>query len=610
MKKSQILLTAMSLSATLLCASNALAQSTDAIRPESAKPKAYAPAENFYTSGSSAQFNTFGIAASYTIPPYSGPLCGSNHWSAKNSSSLPITIVDPRSSSILAEPANVWIAWDNNAQNGVSGQGVVCLYASVDSIVGVRAYAARATLSLAAGLVGTADANPDLVPLIGQGQALPQSIYNIVNGAEFNAANTDIRPEDAKFATMRVLTAAGTQVTGRGVTGLGYGPFPIGTSIQSSYSSTIANPVDFIIENGDTDPINSGNSWREYFDVPIGAAPVMVIANITNSASGHLGDGTFTNLNRFMLAKLLEGKITHTRDLNYQAAYPYVYPPTNYPDVPTHVYIREPLSGTYNTMEWSVPNSREIDADEWGPGVVDGQETGVTPSNTNGCTAKPCTATNVNGGGSGNPLYQVSSNGSTRGRAIGTGEMISAVSAAADSIGYAFWGFSTYQGKTALKYLTVDGVDPLYSGPSANPNGVGVLPGCTTSGGYATSCPVVPFPNIVNGTYPIWSKYRLLWDPYTASTNIAATIVRYAQQASEPGTGIITDFLPADDMQTFHSHYAQVVEDSGIGQTGNNGFKTNVPETGGDMGGAVLTIQSELDYLNDTGGNQQVNQQQ
>jgi hypothetical protein len=62
-------------------------------------------------------------------------------------------------------------------------------------------------------------------------------------------------------------------------------------------------------------------------------------------------------------------------------------------------------------------------------------------------------------------------------------------------------------------------------------------------------------------------------------------------------------------MQTFHSHYAQVVTDAGVAYTGNNGFKTGVPETGGDMGGAVLTIQSELDFLNDF-NNQQIQQQQ
>lgn len=579
MKKSRIVLAALSLSAALLCASNAEAQ--------------YAPSLNFYTAGSSAQFNTFGIAASYTIPGNSGPLCGTHHWSKKSTSALPITIFDPRSSSIIAEPANIWIAWDTNAANQVANAGVICLYASVDSIVGVRAYQARATVQLAAGLSGSADANPDLVPLIGQGEALPASIYAAVNGVVLNAANTDIRPEDAKFATMRIMTPLGTQVTGRAVTGQGYGPSPIGTAIKSSQSSAIANPVDFAIDPGDVDPINSANSVRPYFDVAIGAAPIMVVANVSNTASGHLGDGNFTNINRFMLAKALEGNITHIRDLGYTPGLP---------DVPFHVFIREPLSGTYNTMEFTIPMAREIEGDSFSPGTVNGQEAGVTPSNTS-CTTTPCAVE------SGNPLWHVASNGSTRGRVVGSGEMITTVNATADSLGYSFWGFSSFQGKANLKYLTVDGVDPLYSGPSANPNGAGVLPGCATTGNYATSCPVIPFTNIINGTYPIWSKYRLMWDPATASTNIAATVVSYAQKASQPGVGVITDFLPAGNMQTFRSHYTQVVRDNGTAYTGNNGFKSGIPETGGDMGGAVLTIQSELDFINDTGG-QQISQQQ
>jgi hypothetical protein len=581
MKKSRIVLAALSLSAALLYASNAEAQ--------------YAPTENFYTAGSSAQFNTFGIAASYTIPGNSGPLCGTHHWSQKSSPTLPITLYDPRSASIIAEPANIWIAWDTNAANHVANSGVICLYASVDSIVGVRAYQARAQVQLAAGLSGAADANPDLVPLIGQGEALPASIYALVNGAVLNAANTDIRPEDAKFATMRAMTALGTGVTGRGVTGQGYGPSPIGTAIKSSQSAAVANPVDFAIASGDVDPISAGNSVRTYFDVPIGAAPVMVVANVSNIASGHLGDGNFTNINRFMLAKALEGNITHTRDLTYTPGLP---------DVPFHVFIREPLSGTYNTMEFSIPMAREIEGDSFAPGVVNGQEVGVTPSNTS-CATTPCAVE------SGNPLWHIASNGSTRGRVVGTGEMVKTVNLTADSLGYAFWGFSTYQGMTHLKYLLVDGVDPLYSGPSANPGGAGVLPGCTVNGGgYATSCPVVPFTNIINGTYPVWSKYRLMWDPLTYSTNIAATMVSYAQKASDPSVGVITDFLPAGAMQTFHSHYTQVVRDNGAAYGPNNGFKSGIPETGGDMGGAVLTIQSELDFINDTGGNQQVNQQQ
>lgn len=599
MKKSMFCLAAVALLTAAFGASQAQAQVT----------------ETFYTAGSSAQFNTFGIAASNVIAPAAYPLCGSNHWSAKGGSSLgtdsnkiSINLVDPRSGSILPEPANIWVAWDNS-----TSPTVICYYASVDSVVGLRAFFAHATLSISSNAIGAAD--NALVPLLSTaGVALPSAVYTAINNSVIQAANTDIRPEDGKFATMRTLTSLGTQVTGRAATGLGYGPGPIGTSIQSARSSTVANPVDFSIVATDTDPVNSSTVIREYVDLPIGAAPVLVIANVSNTGAGHLGNATtpVTNINRFNLAKVLEGSITHVRDLTYSATttsnspITYAYPPTSPVDVPLNVFIREPLSGTYNTMEWSVPNSVEIDASKWGPGYVSGQEVGVTPSNTNGCTAKPCTTSNVNGGGSGNPLFQIASNGAYRARAIGTGEMISAVNGVADSIGYAFWGYSSYAGKANIKYLTVDGVDPLFSGPSANPSGAGVIPQCSSS----TTCSGIPFTNIINGSYPIWSKYRLVYDP-TVSTNIAGAMVLYAQNASEPnGANVITDFLPAFDMQTFHSHYAQVVQDNGVAYSPNNGFKHGVPETGGDMGGAVLTIQSELDFLNDTGGNQQVNLQQ
>ena len=588
--KSKIIVASMSLCAAIAGVSTANAQLTNT----------FVPAETFFTAGSSAQWPTFAIAGSY--PVYSGgALCGQNHWTGKSASTAPITINDPRSSSIAAEPANVWVGWDNNFANGVAGQGVICVYASVDSIVGVRAYEARATLNISTTLAGTAGTNQ--IALIGTDGTLPAAVLSWINAnVVINSANTDIRPEDAKFATMRVLTGYGTQVTGRGITGVGYGPFPIGTAIKSSQSSTVANPVDFALSSGDVDPINSANSVRPYTDLPIGAAPVVVFANQSSTGSGHLGDGNYTNINRFILARALQGTVTHVRDLGYGASYsPASTSFNNYTlagetDSPLKVFLREPLSGTYNTMEFSVPMAREIDGDDYEPNTVLGQEANITPSNTS-CTTVPCT---VN---SGNPLYQISSNGSVRARAVGTGEMVKTVNATADSIGYAFWGFSTFAGKSNVKYLTVDGVDPLFSGPSANPNGVGVFPACQTSAGIATSCTGVPFTNIVNGTYPIWSKYRMMTDP-NVSSSIASAIVSYAQQASDPTVGVIHDMVPAKYLQVFHSHYAQVVRDNGGAYAPNNGIKYEIPETGGDMGGAVLTIQSELDYINDTGSQQ------
>jgi len=95
-----------------------------------------------------------------------------------------------------------------------------------------------------------------------------------------------------------------------------------------------------------------------------------------------------------------------------------------------------------------------------------------------------------------------------------------------------------------------------------------------------------------------------VYDP-TDSTVLANGIAIYAKLAA---VQMLPGFVPESALQVFRSHYDQiVVTGTSDDQAPNNGFKYDVPETGGDMGGAVLTVQSELDYVNDTGGNQQVN---
>ena len=83
------------------------------------------------------------------------------------------------------------------------------------------------------------------------------------------------------------------------------------------------------------------------------------------------------------------------------------------------------------------------------------------------------------------------------------------------------------------------------------------------------------------------------------TTQIGTNLVVVAQLAAKSSVGI-EDFVPATDMLVFRSHYPQVVQDNGVGYQPHNGFITNVFESGGDVGGAVITVQSELDYINDT----------
>jgi len=552
---------------------------------------------DFFAAGSSAQFNTFALAAAN-----GSALCGGFHWTQKNA----VTLVDPRSGLILPETGNIWIVWNSAAAAGTSG-GIVCAYVSVDSIVGLRAYFANATISLASGEIGVADAG--LVPyLSGAATALPAQIQAYVNGAKINYGATDIRPEDGKFATMRALTAYGAFMTGRGFTGVGYQgsastPW-LGVPIVSSVSTAQANPVDWAFVPGDTDPVTGSSSIRPYRELEVGAAPVLVFANFHNTAAGHLGDPALaiTDISRFVLSNALLGKIGHVRDLTSAT--------NNYAsDAALHVWIREPLSGTYNTMDFSVPNSTEIGGDyAQGAGRVTGQEAGVSPSNTvcaGHQTSSGCPAAQTP---SGNPLFVEyiptvgSPNGSTRGRVIGTGEMISTTNSNDDSLGYAFWGFSSFASSKAgnLKYLTVDGADPLYSSLNPNPSGPGVLPQCP-----ATPC-ILPFDNIKNGGYPIWSRYRGVYDA-TDPLNLATNLVTLAQQHA---TTEYSDLVPDSALNVFRSHFAQVVTTSGGAYSANNGIAAGIPETGGDMGGAVLTKQSEQDFYSDSGGNQQVNLKQ
>src|SRR5262249_12051930 len=275
---------------------------------------------------------------------------------------------------------------------------------------------------------------------------------------------------------IRALAPSRRVFSGRSATGVGYALVPIGTGIRSSQGSGVFFPVDFAIDQGDVDPINPGTPIRKYVEIAVGAAPVMVFANVTNTNDGHLGDGLaasppnwrYSNIHRLGLANTLTGTQSHTRDIaasgvTFGASNP---PTAGYGDVGIHTFIREPLSGTYNTMEWCVPNSRAVSGDpSWGPGKVSGQDANVNPSDTS-CSVKPCTVE------SGNPLWHIAANGGTRGRVIGSGEMIATVNSTADGFGYSFWSYPAFQGRTNIRYLTVDGVDPLYSGPSANPNGV------------------------------------------------------------------------------------------------------------------------------------------
>jgi hypothetical protein len=495
---------------------------------------------NFNGAGSSAMFNTFALAG------YGSSTCGGNIWTFKSGAQG----VDLRGGGAPTQTGNVWIEWDNSTK-----PTVVCAYLSVDSVVGNQLYFAQPTSTLnILEPAGTAGGN--LVPtLTDTAGGLPQAVINALESQAFNAAMTDIRPEDALFATNRALGTLNTT----NYNGLGYGPGPVGTPILSTFSNKSATPVAFALSG--TDPI-SGKKAKNWTTVSVGAEPVVIFVNTTQTAGGN-GDfsnaNAFQNVNRFDLTMAVNGTYPYTRDISSA---------TGLNAVPMNICLREPTSGTYNTFEFNIPRSVEIGST---------QELGVNPGTSGG---NPLNIANPYSGG-------------WRKRVIGTGEMVSQVSSSAngDVLGYAFWSTGNFANVQAdVRYLTLDGVDPIfpsYSGGSLPPN-------CTSG------CPgEVTFTNILNGSYPAWTVLRV-----ATSATVPSGVQALVANAQNAAINSIPDFVPFDYngsqyLTVFRSHFSR----PGLakGTQISNGHIPGVKEAGGDEGGAVFVLQADLDNITDTG---------
>ena len=106
---------------------------------------------------------------------------------------------------------------------------------------------------------------------------------------------------------------------------------------------------------------------------------------------------------------------------------------------------------------------------------------------------------------------------------------------------------------------------------------------------------LITLPHIQDGSYPIWSKLRAVYD----GNSFVLTLINYAQNVA---MDTIPDFVAGPKLGVFRSHFNQlVVSYNSNDQAPSNGYASGTNEHGGDMGGAVLTIQSDIDYCTDTG---------
>jgi hypothetical protein len=386
--------------------------------------------------------------------------------------------------------------------------------------------------------------------------------------AKANVAATDIRPEDAEFAITRALTTCPNTVGSPQYLGLGYTSGGAHGLINSAIPSSTKsfNVVNFSLPTV-TNPYNV---------TLVGATAVLVAVHGDGTASGFATSGNLSNSN---LAKLLDGT-TQTTPAGGAA----------------NVLIREPLSGTYNTMEYNIPNAT-------------GNTTGITPASANktsqdvgltqATTQRNCNATT---GFAINPLkFTNATTGATRLRAIGTGEELTQVGAYANTsggtnnLGYGFWSVSNFAGVGAVShtaFYTVDTVDPL---DSTTCSYTGTIP---TNGTNALKC--VDMHNVANGTYPIWSLLRLVNTDTTVS-GTAATLAGAAQAfVTFNSTTAHPDFITPDKMTVVRSHF---IPPAGTGQptvAANGDWQLNdgssactANESGGDVGGVVITLTTD-----------------
>jgi hypothetical protein len=520
--------------------------------------------------GSSAMFNATAVGAfSDVCSTRAGSDCHHYSISGKNTSDNQnfAQAFDSRNSGIPVEGGTLWVIWDNNT-SPIS----IWAYLSVDSVVGNRCFFAnpRCSLQVDSGVLTTPGQNkvPATIMLNRQTHttqadetSLPSAVVTAVQ-TSFTAALTDIRPEDAKYATNRILTA----YNATNLNGLGYGSPSsncpaatalIGCQIKGTWGGA-ATPVQFSL-SGKKDPFTSFVVPKTT-TIPVGAAPIIFVYN--NTGPG-LSGGGFKDITYTLAGSVFNGAKGLASDL-----------PGGVGANPLSVILREPLSGTMNTTEFTVFRVR-LSPNFAAP--KNSQEKGINLA-TGACPGLGCP----------NPLDLAGTDGGTRFRAIGTGAEISGVTGVggiknlADSIGYAFFSFgnvAAIAGSTGVgRYVTLDGVDGI---ATAYTNGV--LPLCTAP------CPATAgtsFPHLRDGSYRAWSILRLVTDKAGANFTNAQALVTAAQNEIN---ATVPDFVPAvpttdgdPGMPYLRSHFGIPLVP--VGKISNS------PENGGDVGGCPFKI--------------------
>jgi len=488
----------------------------------------------------------------------------------------------------IADVGDIWVTWGPGTGTCSAPAGDLDIYAytSLDSAVGVKCYfevdssdnnhGCIQSLTVPPGTAGDNKlCNPTGPCVYGPDTPIPAAVVNALHKKHWTAVGTDIMPEDAKFAVLRMFAPCNQIVYRqpfdlilRTSFGLGFqGPSQgVGTPVKSAVSNNQLNLLDFDFQGND--PINVTFPVRPYSVTNLGAKPILVVV----SPAGGTGIGAATDIPGFVLSNFTDGTLGRANDLIGPAD----------PSAITTL-ISEPLSGPYNVMEYSITNSSQFhnSQDLW--------------------NCAPGGTVFTNG------MKLPAANGAvpaSRVRALGTDEMIGQIQAATTSdqrMGYIYWSAANAASFTTTngKYLTVNGVDPLQDAYTG-----GVLPGAM-GGPPLTS---VTFKGLNAGDYPLWSVLRII---SKNPTPIGVTALVTAAQAINATQ---YNFVAPANLNVWHSHYYLPAVFSNTAANGTTistpgdlcaPLSSALPEFGGDTGGANISKQANLhfcvDYQNPTG---------
>ncbi len=495
----------------------------------------------------------------------------------------------PGGGSNVDEQGNIWVTWSAGSTGSCgtpSGTGInIYSYMQLDSVVGNKCYFMVDSTGTPGciQIFNVAASAPGANLLPGYTDTnMPSVIQGALNNTRFTYAGTDIRPEDAQFATNRMFAPCGSiiyrnpyDLEYRLTYGLGYANSStpnVGLQVNSAFTSSFFNVINYNFSG--PDPFNPAYNAPQFQVDTVGAQPIIVAVSPATDTAGIAGA---SDISTYTLAMFYDGVLARSTDLAGVTN-------TN----PVITLVREPLSGTYNTFEFSVPNSSQFHKTQddffCSGGAVYSQTMDIA-SSTGGVA------------------------GAVRKRVIGTSQMVSELETpAGDSLGYFFWSAANANGATNVKYLTVNGVDPLLDsygacltcGPGNTPLtfGPGVLP---QAGGTGTTPPLtaVTFKNLNAGDYPAWSALRLIGRP--GSIPVANIISGLA--GINPTQH---DYISPANLKVWHAHFPiyGIVGGQADGPTLNPATPGDLcsggaTEVGGDAGGANLPKQVNADYCHD-----------